>query len=126
MVQTDISQLSAETADWRQTLRNYRDEFTENKKLLQDNCKNHLSKKQLLDVERFHNQFHIQLINIHDVKQHIKAHERKIHFETSSNQSISGQTYSEHEQLLEEYTSLDNTLQDLRQEFKNFISVIKN
>ena len=74
MVQTDISQLNAETADWRQILRNYRDEFSECKRLLQDNCKHPLTKDQLQEVEHFHNQFHIQLINIHDLKKEIKQH----------------------------------------------------
>jgi chromosome segregation ATPase len=121
MVQTDIPQLSAETADWRQTLRNYRNEFTEDKKLLQNSCKT-LTKQQFQDVEHFHNQFHIQLINIHDLKQKIKAHERQVQSEFSSNNHLKEQTYGEHERLLEEFIILDNTLQGLRDEFKKFIS----
>lgn len=121
MVQTDIPQLSAETADWRQTLRNYRNEFTEDKKLLQNSCKT-LTKQQFQDVEHLHNQFHIQLINIHDLKQKIKAHERKVQSEFSSNNHLKEQTYGEHERLLEEFIILDNTLQGLRDEFKKFIS----
>ena len=121
MVQTDIPQLSAETADWRQTLRNYRNEFTEDKKLLQNSCKT-LTKQQFQDVEHFHNQFHIQLINIHDLKQKIKAHERQVQSEFSSNNHLKEQTYGEHERLLDEFIILDNTLQGLRDEFKKFIS----
>ena len=105
MVQTDISQLSAETADWRQILRNYRDEFSECKKLLQNSCKQSLSKEQFQDVEHFHNQFHIQLINIHDVKQKIKTHERRVQLEQSGNDQLAEETYAEHERLLEEFIS---------------------
>ena len=122
MVQTDVSQLSAECKEWRQILRNYRDEFQLSKKSLQEICKNNPSKDQLLDVEHFDNQFHIQLINIHDLKQFIKAHERKIEIESSSGETISEETYTEHESLLEQIVSLENTLQELRNEFKNFIS----
>jgi hypothetical protein len=121
MVQTDIPQLSAETADWRQTLRNYRDEFTEDKKLLQNSCKT-LTKQQFQDVEHFHNQFHIQLINIHDLKQKIKAHERKMQSEFASEKHLKEETYVEHERLLEEFIILENTLQGLRDEFKKFIN----
>jgi uncharacterized tellurite resistance protein B-like protein len=120
MVQTDISQLSAEIAEWRQILRSYRDEFQESKKLLQNTCGPHLTKQQLTDVEHFQNQFHIQLINIHDVKQHIKSHERRI----QHTDQLSEQTYAEHEMILDEFLTLQNTLQELRVEFKNFISAI--
>ncbi|HYH15532.1 MAG TPA: hypothetical protein VD794_09935 [Flavisolibacter sp.] len=122
MVQTDISQLNAETADWRQILRNYRHEFSECKRLLEENCKQPLSKEQLRDVEHFDNQFHIQLINIHDVKQAIKTHERRIQLEQSQNDTVSEQTYEEHERLLSEFLSLESTLQELRLEFNNFIN----
>jgi DNA-binding GntR family transcriptional regulator len=122
MVQTDVSQLSAECNEWRQILRNYRDEFQLSKKSLQEIFKKNPSKDQLLEVDHFDNQFHIQLINIHDVKQFIKAHERKLEIESSSGESISEETFSEHEALLDQFLSLENTLQELRGEFKNFVS----
>src|SRR5215217_938950 len=74
MVQTDVSQLSAECQEWRQILRNYREEFHTSKKSLEEICRKNLKKDHLTDVEHFDNQFHIQLINIHDLKQFIKAH----------------------------------------------------
>ena len=122
MVQTDISQLNSETADWRQILRNYRNEFSECKRLLEENCKQPLNREQLRDVEHFHNQFHIQLINIHDLKQTIKNHERKIQFEQAQKDTVSESTYEEHEHLLSEFISMESTLQELRVEFNNFIN----
>ncbi len=124
MVQTDISQLSAETAEWRQILRNYRDEFTESKKVLQDTCRQDLSKEHLPDVEHLQNQLHIQLINIHDLKQQIKLHDRKVEFEKSKGDQISEDVFAEHEKLLDEFLTLEHTLQELRAEFKEFISAI--
>jgi hypothetical protein len=121
MVQTEVSQLSAECQEWRQILRNYREELQTSKKALQETCTKTLSKSQLLEVEHFDNQFHIQLINIHDLKQSIKSHERKIEIESSSG-DIGEDTYSLHEELLNEFLGLENTLQELRNEFKNFIS----
>jgi hypothetical protein len=122
MVQTDVSQLSAECQEWRQILRNYRDEIQLSRKSLEEICKKSLSKDQLREVEHFHNQFHIQLINIHDVKQFIKAHERKIGIESSANEGIGEETYTEHEEILDQFLTLENTLQELRVEFQNFIS----
>ena len=121
MVTTDVSQLSAECKDWLQILRNYREEFQTSKKSLQEICTKGLSKQQLLDVEHFDNQFHIQLINIHDLKHSIKIHEKRIEHESASG-DVSEDNYTLHEELLNEFLGLENTLQELRNEFKTFIS----
>lgn len=122
MVQTDISQLTSETAEWRQILRNYREEFNDCKKLLSANCRQSFSKSQLQEVEHFDNQFHIQLINIHDVKRDIKQHEKKVTYELSKHDYVSAATYSAHERLLDEFLTLENRLQQLRSDFRDFIN----
>ena len=118
MVQTDLSQLQAECTDWRQILRNYREEFQDAKKSLQSFCRNTLSKDQLQEVEHFDNQFHIQLINIHDLKQEIKGHVRLI--EAEGSEQMQDEVYARHEHLLDEFLTLENTLQELRNEFRVF------
>ena len=117
MVSTDISQLSAECAEWRQILRNYREEFHNCEKALTQMCKQSLTKDHLTQVEHFQNQFDIQLRNIHDLKQTIKTHERKVQLETAGDG-----IYAEHEHLLSEFLSLESMLQELRDEFRNFIN----
>ena len=117
MVSTDISQLSAECTEWRQILRNYREEYHSCEKALLEMCKQSLTKDHLHRVEHFQNQFDIQLRNIHDLKQTIKIHERKVQLETSGEE-----VYAEHERLLGEFLSLESTLQELRDEFRNFIN----
>jgi hypothetical protein len=121
MVTTDVSQLTAECNEWLQILRNYREEFQTSKKSLQEICRKSLSKNQQLDVEHFDNQFHIQLINIHDLKHSIKTHEKRIEHEMVSG-DVAEENYTLHEELLNEFLSLENTLQELRNEFKTFIS----
>src|SRR6476469_10942157 len=116
MVQTDISQLSSECTEWRQILRNYKDEFSTAKRYLEEICRKSLSKDQLQEIEHFDNQFLIQLINIHDLKQSIKTHEKQINQDLSTG-DISESTYSFHESLLDQFLSLENTLQELRNEF---------
>lgn len=122
MVQVETSQLIAECEAWRQTLRQYREEFTQAKTKLQLAASHTLSKDQLQEVEHLHNQFHIQLINIHDLKQAIKNHDRRIGFEMREQNGLNEGTVAEHENLFNQYQALDQTLQDLREEFSSFLN----
>jgi hypothetical protein len=122
MVQVDIPQLSGECNTWRESLRQFRDELTQHKNRLQQVAGQPLSKDQLRDVEHLHNQFHIQLINIHDLKQTIKLHDRKLGFEASANNGhVNEDTVAQHENIFEQYQILDQTLQNLRDEFNGFL-----
>jgi len=123
MVQVETSQLTGECNSWREKLRQYREEFSKDKTKLQEAASRTLSKDQLQDVEHLHNQFHIQLINIHDLKHAIKTHEQKMNYEMNVNkEKLNGETMAEHENLLDQYQSLELTLQDLREEFDEFLS----
>ncbi len=123
MVTADISQLSGECNTWRESLRSYRDEINQLKHRLQQAASQSLSKDQLQDVEHYHNQFHIQLINVHDLKQSIKAHDRRVNFEMAAHSGqLSEDSLSEHEHLFEDYQTLEHTLKNLREEFGKFLS----
>jgi len=123
MVQVDISQLCGECNAWREKLRSYREEISNDEAKLRQIAGQQLSKERLLDVEHLHNQFHIQLINIHDLKQSIKAHDRKMNFEKMAfNGNVNEDSYSRHESLSDEYNSLMNTLSGLREEFNQFLN----
>lgn len=123
MVQVDISQLTQECNGWREQLRLFRDEFIKNETKLRQAAGQPLSKDQLLQVEQLHNQFHIQLINIHDLKQTIKVHDRRMNFEMAAfNGTANEDTIERHERLQAEYDQLRNTLDGLQQEFRSFLS----
>ena len=122
MVQVDITQLSGECNVWREKLRIYREEFQNDETKLRQVAGQPLSKEQLQDVEHLHNQFHIQLINIHDLKQAIKVHDRKMNFERMAFNGIANEdSYTRHEGLHEEYQQLEQTLSELRDEFQDFL-----
>jgi hypothetical protein len=122
MVQVDISQLTTECNTWREKLRQFREEFIRDESQLQQATKQTLSKDQLQDVEHLHNQFHIQLINIHDLKQTIKAHDRKMNFErVAFNGYVNEDSLARHESMLDEVQSLEQRLLDLRGEFIDFM-----
>ena len=123
MVQADIAQLSGECNTWRETLRQHRDELTQNKDRLQQVASQALSKEKLQEVEHLHNQFHIQLINVHDLKQAIKMHDRKLSIEVSKNDGqVNEESLVLHESILDEYQALEHTLSSLQEEFNSFLA----
>ena len=122
MVQVETSQLTGECNSWREKLRQYRDEFSKDKLKLQEAVSQTLSKDQLQQVEHLHNQFHIQLINIHDLKHAIKAHEQKMGYEMNVHGKLQNETLAEHENILDQFQTLDSTLVELREEFDTFLS----
>ena len=123
MVQADISQLSRECNTWRDALRAYREEFNQCNHQLQELAARPLSKDDLTEVEHYHNQFHIQLINIHDLKHAVKNHERKVEFETSQNGGqVHEDTLADHEGLFDQFQRLEHTLTEVREEFSYFLT----
>lgn len=122
MVTTDISQLTAECNTWIINLRKYREEFTQYKNRLQEAASRQTSRKILEDVEHYQNQFHIQLINIHDIKHAVKEHERIASWELSSGKGISDAVWAKHEDLYNRYQHLEHTLRELSEDFNRFIN----
>ena len=122
----EVGQLSGECNLWRDTLRSFRDQFTQHKTRLREVAGSQTHRDILLEIEHLDNQFHIQLINIHDLKQAIKNHDRKINAEkVSNNGSISDEILARHENLYDEYQSLESTLHVISDEFDKFIAYIK-
>ena len=122
MVTTEVGQLAGECTLWIDTLKSFKQKFTNHRNQLQQHSAEQTQHEVLLEIEHLHNQFHIQLINIHDLKQEIKNHERQVQFESSKEENASDELYARHEGLLENFLHLENTLQELRSEFHNFIS----
>ena len=127
MVQVETSQLVAECNAWRESLRKYRDEFTQHKSSLLQAASQTLSKDQLQQLEHLQNQFHIQLINIHDLKHSIKLQCRIMDFELKESAGhLREETYAKHEILFGQYQNLDATLEELRWEFERFLDQSRN
>ncbi len=124
MVTLDSAQHVNECSSWREQLRSYKSEMTQLSEQLQQSASHQHDKELLTEVEHFQNQFYIQQINIHDLKQVIKQHERKLQLETSDNAegNISDDSVSKHEALFSEYQNLLNTLQELKGDFSKFLS----
>jgi len=128
MVTTDIAQLSRECNAWRETLRSYRDEFGQLKNRLQDLAGHQTNRDILLEIEHLDNQFHIQLINIHDLKQAIKLHHRRLNNEMAetNNGHLTDDSTTDHEKLFNEYQQLESTLTEVKEEFSHFANHIQS
>ena len=121
MVTTDTTQLNRECNSWRENLRSYRNELGQLRDQLTDIARNQSDKEVLTEVEHYHNQFYIQQINIHDLKQSIKLHDRKLQLEAGLNENqLSSEIFNEHEQLNQLYSDLENIISELRQDFQHF------
>jgi hypothetical protein len=121
MVTTEVSQLTRECQTWREELRTQRDKINECKLRLRQLAGRQTHPDVLTEVEHLDNQFHIQLINIHDLKQSIKIHDRRLLLESQEKKDqVTDQLLAEHENLFDDFQRLENTLHSIRQEFDYF------
>lgn len=122
---TDVGQLSSECTLWIDTLRSLRNKFSSYKDQLQAHSVDQTQHDVLLEVEHLHNQFHIQLINIHDLKQAVKRHMHNISYERARNNgNLSDDLLARHEYLFDEFQRLETTLQIIAREFERFVKYI--
>jgi len=125
MVDTEISQFTRECNDWKETLRSHRDELHKMQTKLQKAVNHPLSKEEQTELEHLQNQLHIQLINIHDLKQAVKLHDRKLHSDVSGNNIQSSDNISTyHENLYDNYQSLESILTELRNDLNHFVTQV--
>ena len=122
MVQTDISQLSQECSQWIEQLHSYRDELNQLNQQLQQTATRPLTKEDLTELEHFQNQFQIQLINVHDVKQEAKQLNRKVQYQLSMSSDVSEETYHDYEKVADDYETLEHTLSELKSDFRRFVT----
>lgn len=124
MVTLDSAQHVNECTSWREQLRSLKSEMAQLSEQLQQSASRQHNKELLTEVEHFQNQFYIQQINIHDLKQSIKQHERKLQLEMADNAEgqISDDSVVKHEELFAEYQRLLATLQELKDDFSSYLS----
>ena len=121
---TEVGQLAGECNLWLDTLRSFRNRFNSHKSALQDIAGKQTQRDILLEVEHLDNQFHIQLINIHDLKQNIKRHMSSIGYERANSGQISDDVLARHEYLYDEYQHLETTLHIISREFERFAKYV--
>jgi hypothetical protein len=113
--QTENEVLIAECKAWYEVLAGYREKINHMKSELYFFTPGKTDKDVQLGIEHFHNQFHIQLINLHDLKHEIKRHFVETEHEPNWGHKIP------HRRLKEKMDQLLQILDDLDAEFHQFI-----
>ena len=110
------STLMHECMEWEMELSGHKEKINMMKEELNSAIASGKRHEDQIKVEHFHNQFHIQLINIHDMEHAIKKHmeEADRHPEFKFKEP--------HQQLKSEFESLVKQLNDLEKEFKLYLS----
>lgn len=104
-----------ECRNWQQQLALYREKINKFKTALYLFAPGKTDNAVLTEIEHFHNQFHIQLINIHDLK-----HEIRNHLHEAEKYPNIGHRIPHHyikEKVYLQFAALDK----LEQEFQHFI-----
>ena len=125
VITTEVGQLAGECHLWMDMLRAFRDKFQNQKSILPHLAADQTHRDVLIEIEHLDNQLHIQLINIHDLKQNIKKHMHKIGTgRLKKNGHIPDDILARHEFLYDEYQGLETTLHIIAREFDRFVKHI--
>lgn len=108
--------LIEECRQWYKELVSYRTKVTDLKNELYMNAPGKTDKSFLEGIEHFHNQFHIQLINIHDLKHEIKHHVQEAERHANFGHRIP------HHYIKEKLVLLLTDLDKLEKEFNAFLN----
>ena len=109
-------QLVDEAMEWISHLRTYIGDINEMKNKLYTWAAHTSDRDALIQIERYHNQFHIQLINLHDIKHSIRLYMNECKLHPDADLS------AKHQDLEEQYKFLINDLDHLKNNFTTFIS----
>ncbi|MCG9900778.1 MAG: hypothetical protein MUF12_00365 [Sediminibacterium sp.] len=104
-----------ECQDWYKTLVQYKEKIQHLKNELYLFAPGITDHDTLVEVEHYHNQFHIQLINLHDVKHEIRHHVVEAERHPNFGHRIP------HHQIKEKLDFLLKDLDQLENNFHNFI-----
>jgi hypothetical protein len=116
LTETQHQQLLDEAKKWIDHLASYVEDINESKNKFYKWAAGKSDHDTLVQIEHYHNQFHIQLINLHDIKHEIRLHMKSVNLHPDADHSL------EHQKLEEEYEFLVHDLDKLKADFAAFIS----
>ena len=116
LTETQHQQLLDEAKKWKDHLKTYVDHINELKTNFYKWAAGKSDHDVLIQIERYHNQFHIQQINLHDLRHSIRLHMQECKLYPDADHGI------KHHELEEQYNFMINDLDHLNAEFKEFIS----
>jgi len=113
---TQNQELLDEAHQWIDALESYTKSINDLKVSLYKWAAGKTDQDTLLQIEHFHNQFHIQLINIHDLKHSIKHHLDEVALIPNFGHRIS------HHKIKDSYLVLLKALDQLKVDFQQLVS----
>jgi superoxide dismutase len=116
ITETQHQQLLDEAKNWKAHLKTYVDNINELKNKFYKWAAGKSDHDVLVQIEHYHNQFHIQQINLHDLKHSIRVHMQAVNLDPDTDRT------GQHQQLEEQYIFLVNELDQLKADFTEFIS----
>ena len=116
LTETQHQQLLEEPKKWIVQLKTYVENISELKNKLYKWAAGKYDHDVLVQIERYHNQFHIQQINLHDLKHSIKLHIQESRLNPDADHTV------KHQQLEEQYIFLINDLDHLKADFAAYIA----
>jgi len=116
LTETQHQELLHEAKKWKEHLKTYVDHINELKNNFYKWAAGKYDRDVLMQIERYHNQFHIQQINLHDLKHSIRLHMREFKLSPDADH------FGKHHQLEEQYDFLINDLDHLKADFIAFIA----
>ena len=116
MIVETQQQLVDEATGWISHLRSYISDINEMKNKLYQWAAHKSNYDVLVQIEHFHNQFHIQLINLHDLKHSIRLYMNECKLLPDADRS------EKQRELEDEYNFLIKDLDQLKNDFSIFIS----
>lgn len=114
---TDHQTLLAECSQWLENLRQHRETINHLRNELYAAAAGKTDHEFLKEVEHYHNQFHIQQINIHDLKHEIKHHIAEAEHHPNFGHRIP------HHNIEEKYNLLIGDIDKLSDDFHLFIGI---
>lgn len=121
MVLEEISQLIEDCNVKREVLVQHREKIHSLQKELLKFAAISLPKDDLTDLEHYQNQFHIQLINIHDLRHDLKMHQQRLKTELHIHEDVSDNVIQKHKEMDGHFETLAKLLEDLEEDFNAFL-----
>jgi len=115
VTETQQRSIVDECHQWHDVLVSYREKIHQLKNELYYFAPGKTDHDVAMGIEHFHNQFHIQLINVHNLK-----HEIKYHLKEAERHPTFGHRIPHHN-IKEKYDMLINDLDRLEDEFHSFV-----
>ena len=116
IAETQHQQVLDEARQWIDQLKSYVGNINELKNKLYKWAPGKFDRDVLIQIEHYHNQFHIQQINLHDLKHSIRHYIQEFKFSPEADHS------RKHQQLEEQFNFLICDLDQINADFTRFIA----